>query len=420
MLAAKIQQLLKTQRDSTFGNKHVKYIIERVVKPKRVSGEFVAEQIPFTPVELLNEIFDNIPTIVNKEYDAYIAVLFTVEAAILLQCMGFKDIMMLTDVHDPAIQRIADNWGFEYELIKDMEDLDMKFDVVVGNPPYQDDQDAKGRKTSSIPLWFHFSKQAFKLVRQGGYVAFITPSSWLVHSSKINSTITTKKLVYVKIFEKSPFKKMTTVSTWIAKNEPADPRTPIPLTLQSGVKSVSPTTFLPSKFEQFELKFSILNKTTNNPTNKLRVIIDSRNHTQNNKHRLKTKADSIHKYPVVHTNTKTLWTDRPDSLHGQPKVIASKTGSIMKARIDSESSTAEIAVNILTDDESQSKILLNVLHSKIFRFLFEVVRHSSTIPTSYWRALPAVDLTRNWTDAELYEHFNLTDEEIALIEETIK
>jgi len=35
------------------------------------------------------------------------------------------------------------------------------------------------------------------------------------------------------------------------------------------------------------------------------------------------------------------------------------------------------------------------------------------------RWIPAVDLSRSWTDEELYKHFNLTEEEIKLIEETV-
>ena len=34
--------------------------------------------------------------------------------------------------------------------------------------------------------------------------------------------------------------------------------------------------------------------------------------------------------------------------------------------------------------------------------------------------VPAIDLTRTWTDQELYEHFNLTEEEINYIEEQVR
>ena len=44
-----------------------------------------------------------------------------------------------------------------------------KFDVVIGNPPYQ-----KGNQS----LWHLFALKAETLVKDNGYIAFITPNSW--------------------------------------------------------------------------------------------------------------------------------------------------------------------------------------------------------------------------------------------------
>ena len=40
--------------------------------------------------------------------------------------------------------------------------------------------------------------------------------------------------------------------------------------------------------------------------------------------------------------------------------------------------------------------------------------------TKTYRFVPLQDFTKSWTDAELYEKYELTDEEIAFIEATIK
>lgn len=54
------------------------------------------------------------------------------------------------------------------------EELGMKFDVVIGNPPYGDAADSGGA------LWEKFANLAFnKLVKPGGYVAMIHPPSWI-------------------------------------------------------------------------------------------------------------------------------------------------------------------------------------------------------------------------------------------------
>ena len=53
----------------------------------------------------------------------------------------------------------------------------MKFDVVVGNPPYQ----APG-KENKAKLWPQFVEMAFdELVAPDGYVSLITPKLWLMN-----------------------------------------------------------------------------------------------------------------------------------------------------------------------------------------------------------------------------------------------
>jgi hypothetical protein len=62
--------------------------------------------------------------------------------------------------------RNPDTWGKEGEK--------MKFDAIVGNPPYQ--QDDKGNRNSSTPVYQHFVKLAKEC--SPNYISMITPSRW--------------------------------------------------------------------------------------------------------------------------------------------------------------------------------------------------------------------------------------------------
>ncbi len=54
-----------------------------------------------------------------------------------------------------------------------------KFDVIVGNPPYQQKQKNKGKKGGGATLWQKFVRLSInKLVKVGGYVALINPAMW--------------------------------------------------------------------------------------------------------------------------------------------------------------------------------------------------------------------------------------------------
>jgi site-specific DNA-methyltransferase (adenine-specific) len=53
--------------------------------------------------------------------------------------------------------------NYAYQFIHDKEIAKMKFDVVVGNPPYQIQDGGGGRGSSAIPIYQLFVEQAFRL-----------------------------------------------------------------------------------------------------------------------------------------------------------------------------------------------------------------------------------------------------------------
>jgi NTP pyrophosphatase (non-canonical NTP hydrolase) len=58
--------------------------------------------------------------------------------------------------------------------------LNMKFDVIIGNPPYQSE---KG--TGTQPLWPLFVNKAFSLLSPTGHLVMITPNKWCGHTANV-------------------------------------------------------------------------------------------------------------------------------------------------------------------------------------------------------------------------------------------
>jgi len=78
---------------------------------------------------------------------------------------------------------------------------DMKFDVIVGNPPYQ------APNGISSKLWIDFVLQASSLIKHNGYVGMIVPNSWIKplsnepssNSKKLNSFIFNNEIVHTNL-----------------------------------------------------------------------------------------------------------------------------------------------------------------------------------------------------------------------------
>ena len=72
------------------------------------------------------------------------------------------------------------------------------------------------------------------------------------------------------------------------------------------------------------------------------------------------------------------------------------------------------------DTELEAKNLLSYLKTKFARFMVAQVTSTQHIAKSNFCYVPFQDFSKTWTDAELYAKYNLSEDEIAFIEATIK
>jgi site-specific DNA-methyltransferase (adenine-specific) len=72
------------------------------------------------------------------------------------------------------------------------------------------------------------------------------------------------------------------------------------------------------------------------------------------------------------------------------------------------------------DSESEAKNLATYLKTSLCRFIHLKTKTSRSLRTPQLKFIPKVDLTKSWTDKELYKHFKLSQEEIDYVESSIK
>jgi hypothetical protein len=102
----------------------------------------------------------------------------------------------------------------------------MKFDVIVGNPPYQTKSDADNVKTQ--PLWHKFVSKSFELLKEGGYLCMVHPSGWRNVAGMYEDTkdlLLSKDIRHIEMYDKEQgiktFGARTMYDWYVLQNLPA-------------------------------------------------------------------------------------------------------------------------------------------------------------------------------------------------------
>lgn len=70
--------------------------------------------------------------------------------------------------------------------------------------------------------------------------------------------------------------------------------------------------------------------------------------------------------------------------------------------------------------ETECKNIISYMNTRFFRYLVFIKKKTQDNPTSVFQYVPIQNWSEPWTDAKLYKKYNLTKDEIAYIESTIK
>ena len=151
----------------------------------------------FTPKTLVNEMLDKIPVEVWETPKSTFCDLSMGKGTFLVDIVNrLVDIYKYSE--EDAKSRV---FGYEvrikyvnylrrrgynnlYHVDTLKEKIDMKFDVVIGNPPYQ--KKVGPKKTEAI--WPKFVEKSFDICKEGGYVSLIHPSGWRNVNGKFKET----------------------------------------------------------------------------------------------------------------------------------------------------------------------------------------------------------------------------------------
>lgn len=288
-----------------------------------------------------------------------------------------------------------------------------KFDVVIGNPPFQDSE----KNNTATSLWIPFLRKAIHLSKSK--VLFITPVNWLNLSMKKYDFLQDVWVEVAKIFDDkdNPFKGVGIRTGYTVINVNSNYGETTFKTKQGDIViNLHESGSLPGTIDQDTL--SIWYKTMYKDK-KLGLNRKNQVHTQR-KSMWSERETSEYCYKT-YNGTNVIWSNEKKPNYESIKVIVPEAKTHKKVFVDSECNTTQTVFYVEAATWEEAKSIKNLIQSKLFSFLIMKSKWGPANNQTTLENLPAVDnLNVNWTDSDLYSYFNLTKQEINYIEQTIK
>jgi tRNA1(Val) A37 N6-methylase TrmN6 len=301
---------------------------------------------------------------------------------------------------------------------------DKKYDLIVANPPYAKILENGKRASKNHNLIKDFIEKSLSQLKPNGYLLFITPDNWMSYADRnvLIEIITSMQIVHLDIHTaKKYFKKIGSSFTWyIIQNCPfykninvsgiwkkkeyvssviSKPRKYIPLLYNQVVQNILAKTVDNTELPKFEIKTSsYLHKYT-----KSDFIRDEKNEE--------------YKYKLIHTPSQTVYSSKPHKFQEGYKVFISTTDKY-SVFIDNCGMTQSI-VFILCDDEEQAKKYLQILQHPLYIFINNICRWGNFNNIRILQSFPIPSIEYSGNLKELYNYFNITNDEIYYISTNI-
>lgn len=331
--------------------------------------------------------------------------------------------------------------AYEFIHIDNLEKLfNMKFDVIIGNPPYQLSDGAGGNGTSAIPIYQLFVEQAKKL--EPRYMSMIIPSRWFSGGRNLDE------------FRESMLNdKRVSVLCDYFKSEDCFPG----VDLSGGV-----CYFLWDKEHNGDCLIKNIDRDGENAM--VRPLLESGNKTFIRFNKgvgilRKVKAKDFYGFENIvqpympfgiRANTKPAekgtyklyaypkngfadasweisnkqWIDAYkifiSKAYGErgnfPYLVLGKPFMGLPGEICTET---YLLIGTFTDEKT-TKNVISYMKTKFFRFMVLFKKNTQNAVRGVYEFVPMQDFSKPWTDEELYAKYGLTQEEIDFIESMVR
>lgn len=368
--------------------------------------------------------------------------------------LGFRNGKTNMHAFDDLINQVQNN---QKELIEKITKgqvfknfKNMKFNAIVGNPPYQETGDNNNR---SLPIYNHFVDLAKQL--NPHYISMIMPSRWFTSSilqgdftqRMINDTTISKMVDFSEATECFPSVEIKGGICYLLFDSSHDG--PCDIIISHRGSRTHSTRYLKNKYGNSYVRYdeglNILEKINISEINSFASIVSAQNpfgfnsKVVGDKKQQDGKIKIISKFRTIGFINRNLVTLR-ESMIDQWKIMTpiAGEGGALPHRVTGrpfvscpgECCNGTYMVIGPFETKEDSYAALNYLYTKFARFLVSLAQYTQNTKSESYQFVPLQDFTSHsdidWSksipdiDQQLYRKYNLSPDETAFIEKMIK
>ena len=297
--------------------------------------------------------------------------------------------------------------------------IEKKYDLIIANPPFAKFSNGK-RAAKNHSLSREFIKHSYILLKENGYLVYIIPDNWMSLSDRNDLVEILSRQQFIKIDihgAKKYFPKVGSSFTWFVwKKTDNKNKTEINnnylkkeisnVQIKQGIKS------LPLFYNE-QVK-SILDKTLYSSNKKIKIETSSDLHKYTKKDLLSKERSNEFIYKVWHTQKQLVWSKRKHKFQDGWKVYISLT-SYYSTFIDENTGMTQSIAFVRCKSKEEAEKLKKILDHPLYKFINNIHRYGNFNNIRILQLFPYPE-----NDNDIYKSFNITSEEVSLINEILK